>query len=102
MNGNAIEGLKRALAAVNTDLETSEAEKATLETKISMLKRERRRLETELTRELAAAGKPWANPRRQQASCSSHRWWQHRRWRRRPMQGRIMARGRLPAPAHME
>ena len=53
---NAIEGLKRALAAVTIDLETSEAEKAALETRISMLKRERRRLETELTRELAAAG----------------------------------------------
>ena len=39
------------------DLEASEAEKAALETRISLLKRERRRLEAELTRELAAAGK---------------------------------------------
>ena len=53
----AIEGLKRAFAAVTIDLEASEAEKAALETRISMLKRERRRLEAELTRELAAAGK---------------------------------------------
>ena len=54
---NAIEGLKRAFAAVTIDLEASEAEKAALETRISLLKRERRRLEAELTRELAAAGK---------------------------------------------
>ena len=39
------------------DLEASEAEKAALETRISLLKRERRRPEAELTRELAAAGK---------------------------------------------
>ena len=44
-------------AAVTIDLEVSEAEQAALETRISLLKRERRRLEAELTRELAAAGK---------------------------------------------
>ena len=54
---NAIEGLKRAFAAVTIGLEASEAEKAALETRISLLKRERRRLVAELTRELAAAGK---------------------------------------------
>ena len=54
---NAIEGLKRAFAAVTIDLEASEAEKAALETRISLLKRERRRLDAEITRELAAAGK---------------------------------------------
>ena len=52
-----LDGLKRAFAAVTIDLEASEAEKAALETRISLLKRERRRLEAELTRELAAAGK---------------------------------------------
>ena len=54
---NAIEGLKRAFAAVTIDLEASEAQKAALETRISLLKRERRRLDAEITRELAAAGK---------------------------------------------
>ena len=54
---HAIEDLKRAFTAVTIDLEASEAEKAALETRISLLKRERRRLEAELTRELAAAGK---------------------------------------------
>ena len=53
---NAIEGLKRAFAAVTIDLEASEAQKAALETRISMLKHERRRLQAELTRELADAG----------------------------------------------
>ena len=38
-----LEGLKRAFAAVTSDIETAEAEKATLETRISLLKRERRR-----------------------------------------------------------
>ena len=38
------------------DIEASEAKKAALETRISMLKHERQRLEAELTRELAAAG----------------------------------------------
>ena len=50
-----LDGLKRAFAAVTIDLEASEAEKAALETRIRLLKRERRRLEAELTRELAAA-----------------------------------------------
>ena len=50
-------GVLPASAAVTIDLEASEAEKAALETRISLLKRERRRLEAELTRELAAAGK---------------------------------------------
>ena len=54
---HAIEDLNRAFAAVTIDLEASEAEKAALETRISLLKRERRRLEAELTRELEAAGK---------------------------------------------
>ena len=35
------------------DLETAEAEKAAIETRISMLKRERQRLEAELTRAYA-------------------------------------------------
>ena len=50
-------GRKRAFGDVTIDLEASEAEKAALETRISLLQRERRRLEAELTRELAAAGK---------------------------------------------
>ena len=58
MNMNAILGsLKHAVAGVTIDIETAEAEKAALETSIRMLKRERQRLEAELTRELAAAGK---------------------------------------------
>ena len=52
-----LEGLRHAFAAVTTDIETAEAEKAALETRISMLERERQRQEAELTRELAAAGK---------------------------------------------
>ena len=43
--------------SVPIDLEASEAEKAALETRISLLKRERRRLEAAFTRVLAA-GKP--------------------------------------------
>ena len=54
---NAIEGLKRTFAAVTIDLEASEAEKAALETRISLLSvngggwtRSRRRLDAEITR----------------------------------------------------
>ena len=54
---NAIEDLKRVLAAVTINLTASKAEKAALKTRISLLKRERRRLEAAFTRELAA-GKP--------------------------------------------
>ena len=53
-----IEFLSRSVAAVGVDIVAAEAGKAALETRISLLKRERQRLEAELARELAtAAGK---------------------------------------------
>ena len=48
--------LKRTFAAVTIDIEASAVAKTALETRISMRKHEQRRLEAELTRELAAAG----------------------------------------------
>ena len=83
-----------------TDLEASEAEKAALETRISLLKRERRRLEAEFTR--STSWRRRAKHRCQQASCNSHRWWRQHRRRRRPMQGHIMARGYFSTPTQVE